>query len=96
MPESTEKLAEEVLLRHKLRCTRPDREKRTKANGTLDFHLTDFDLLVEVKDYACERMVSQIGNRTNVIVLVGRNAVKGFDNLLSFANGTGKYDRNPN
>lgn len=50
----------------------------------LDYYLPEFDLLVELKTYECERLIGQLESVTgqSVMVLVGPQAVIAFGKFL--------------
>lgn len=51
-------------------------EKGAGHPGTLDFHLTDLDLFIEVKQFHSNRIAAQMKHADNVIVAQGRKAVE--------------------
>jgi hypothetical protein len=64
--------------------TRPERERRDPTN--LDFHLSAFDLYIEVKMFHTDRIVDQLSKvpvGKSVIVLVGPQSVTAFKRLCS-------------
>lgn len=75
---------ERILTERGIVFTRPDRDASVKP--TVDFHLPEYGLYVEVKAYATERMVEQLIRSEldggPVMVLVGLEAVRAFGRLL--------------
>lgn len=68
---------------HGINFTQPELIKGGRGpHGSLDFHLTDYNLSVEVKAWSCERMVKQLDGKQGVMVLIGLGAVQAFGALL--------------
>ena len=83
MKNPLESVFEGFLGRYGIKFTRPEREQGGNGpNGSLDYFLPDYGLLVELKAWSCERLHRQIGDRQNVMVLVGMDAVLGFGHIL--------------
>ena len=49
--------------------------ERETHTGALDFHLTNYSVRIEVKQFHAPRVVDQMARHEHVIVLQGRNAV---------------------
>ena len=52
---------------------------------SLDFHLVDFDVDIECKQYASKRTGAQIADHPNAIVIQGRKAAECFAVLIGKA-----------
>lgn len=66
------------------RSIRFEREVEVDPAGSrLDFHLPDFDLFIECKQFHSERAVRQLSRAPNVILLQGREATGFFCKLLT-------------
>lgn len=73
----------EICTLHGIRFTRPEQIAGGHGpHGSLDFHLTDYGLSVELKAWSCERMVRQLYGKQGVMVLIGLSAVEAFGKLL--------------
>lgn len=48
----------------------------------LDFHLSDLDLFIEVKQFHSDRIAKQLAGQPNVLVLQGPSTVAWFTDLL--------------
>ena len=56
-------------------------ESENKAQG-LDFYLPEYDLLIEVKQFASERTADQLRGQVNVMLLQGMPACHAFANMI--------------
>jgi len=74
-----EQIVETALLRAGLGFTK-DGEGDTRG---LDFHVTDFDIFIEVKQFHTDRVAEQMSRVENVIVIQGRRAAEAFARILS-------------
>lgn len=79
MTDPIEDIVERALLRAKLGFTK-DGEGNTRG---LDFHLTDFDIYIEVKQFHTDRVTEQMSRVSDVIVIQGRAAAEAFAKMLS-------------
>ena len=64
--------------------TRPENDARDPTN--LDFHLTDFNIYVEVKQFHTPRIADQlerVPERSSALVLVGPKSVEAFVSLVT-------------
>lgn len=73
--------------RHSITYTRPERTKDTQS--TLDYYLPRYNLSIEVKAYATERLVTQIVksglDAGPVMVLIGLDGVLAFIKMIEEA-----------
>lgn len=70
----------EIMNQLGVKFTRPEREGKR-----LDFHLTDYDLYVEVKAHPSPRVYDQmesVGNGGCIMVLCGPDSIKRFGRFL--------------
>lgn len=73
-----------LLDRASIRYTRPERDKADPT--TLDFHLTDIGLYIEVKQFHTDRIAGQLGampHTASALVLVGPDSIKAFARLVA-------------
>jgi hypothetical protein len=56
-------------------------ESNVKKQGT-DFYLPAYDVHIEVKQFYAERVIKQIADKPNVILLQGKDAVDVFCKLI--------------
>jgi hypothetical protein len=54
---------------------------------TLDFHLVDFGVDIECKQFPSKRTAAQIVDHPNVIVIQGRKAAEWFAKMISASRG---------
>lgn len=82
-----EKMLEDCLKQNKMPYTRP--ERLIHEESTLDFHLTNLGVSIEVKAWSCERMHDQLRDSkqeaNGIIVLIGLPAVRTFVAFLNMA-----------
>lgn len=74
-----ENLIAEALISAGVRFTAEGRKlgrPQTPDDITLDFHLPDLDVWIEVKQFHSDRIVRQMAQAPNVIVAQGRPAVE--------------------
>ena len=84
---SVEKHMIELLHKHAIDFTRPERDQDDPT--TLDFYLPAFRCDVEVKQFHTKRITDQLARvpeRTTAIVLIGPTAVRDFENLCAALN----------
>lgn len=56
--------------------------ERDPVNKMLDFHLTDYGVHVEVKQFHSGRTQKQIERSDNIILIVGLDAAKAFAKMI--------------
>ena len=86
MTQPTEKLIAQALTDAGIAFTREDRNAGRPARAddvTMDFHLVDFDIYVEVKQFHTPRIARQMAQAPNVIAVQGQQAVEFFASLIA-------------
>lgn len=75
MEDPMEKLIRDALIATRTEFTESDTPAGVINKG-LDFHLTDFDIHIEVKQFHTPRIAEQMSRAPNVIAVQGRAAVE--------------------
>ena len=81
MEDPMEKMMREALEREGFAYTE-DGKPGGEVNRALDFHLTDYGIHIEVKQFHTPRIAEQMSRAPNVIAVQGRDAVEFFAALL--------------
>lgn len=81
MEDPIEKMVREALEREGFAFTE-DGKRGGEANRNLDFHLSDYGIHIEVKQFHSPRIADQMSRVPNVIAVQGREAVEFFAALL--------------
>jgi hypothetical protein len=82
MSNPVEKTFERFCEKYDIAFARTERNRSSRS--TLDFHLTDYNLSVEVKQFSSDRIHEQItrSGETSVMVLIGVGAVLALERLV--------------
>lgn len=80
-PDPMEKIIRDALYRERFAFTE-DGKPGGEVNVGLDFHLTDYGIHIEVKQFHSPRIADQMERAPNVIAVQGREAMEFFAALL--------------
>jgi hypothetical protein len=81
-----EAMIDRALRTARIRFTRDNRNlgrPQQPGDVTLDFHLVDLDLYIEVKQFHSARVASQMAQAPNVIVAQGETAVRALADMIA-------------